>query len=63
MCHRQLKFHESTTCGHLIFVGDVYLDCNDPSCRNSKAHPSDCPSCLCKRFYTQVVLSRRPESR
>lgn len=58
MCNRHLSFKTSSICGHLILVGSQNVDCGDPECYNSSAHPPDCAArsgranCDCRRYYT-----------
>jgi hypothetical protein len=60
MCHRHLSFKKSSACGHLILTGEHNVDCQDPECYNSSAHPPDCATrsghgrCWCRRYYTCV---------
>ncbi|KAI0320108.1 hypothetical protein OF83DRAFT_1106632, partial [Amylostereum chailletii] len=64
MCHRQLRFSKSTTCGHLIFTGQSDIDCNQSDCYHSVAHSPSCRPCTCRRFYTQperTVTAEVPE--
>ncbi|KZT26202.1 hypothetical protein NEOLEDRAFT_1052433, partial [Neolentinus lepideus HHB14362 ss-1] len=55
MCHRKLFFTKSTTCGHLTFTGEQYVDCGESNCALSRAHPANCGSptqpCTCRRYY------------
>lgn len=56
MCHRRLWFNKHTPCGHMTFTTSQDVDCGQPTCHNSAAHPSTClpPACRCRRYFTSV---------
>jgi hypothetical protein len=62
MCHRHLSFKKSSDCGHLIFIEERSVDCQDSRCFNSSTHPPDCAArsadgrCRCRRYFTYVLF-------
>lgn len=64
MCHRHLTFKKSSVCGHLILTDERQVDCQEPECYISSAHPSNCAArsartrCWCRRYYTYVSSFR-----
>ncbi|KDQ60827.1 hypothetical protein JAAARDRAFT_563259 [Jaapia argillacea MUCL 33604] len=66
MCRRVLRFNKSTSCGHLIYLGDENIDCEEAICVHSSAHPTTCTgaSCQCRRWFGQPerrVVAQVPE--
>ncbi|EJD06065.1 uncharacterized protein FOMMEDRAFT_18264 [Fomitiporia mediterranea MF3/22] len=53
MCHRILRYTLNTKCNHRTFTGDTMIDCMDPTCGNSRAHPANCPNCTHNRWYNK----------
>ena len=51
MCHRQLRFTKSIACGHLTLNSENIIDCRSNGCHLSSAHPENCLTPECRRYY------------
>jgi hypothetical protein len=51
MCRRQLRFTKSINCGHLTLTSEQMVDCRSNECHLSQAHPENCVTPQCRRYY------------